>query len=459
MTENSRLKRIDWALKHVKSHYDVLKIREDFPILQREIYGRPLVYLDNAATTQKPLCVLDAMREEYLNVNANVHRGVHYLSQQATDLHEAARETVRAFINARKTEEVVFTRGTTEAINLVAQTFCESQMKEGDEVLVTDMEHHSNIVPWQLQAQKRGIVVRHLPITDQGELDLSLLATHLSPRTKLVSVAHVSNVLGTVNPVKDIVRTAHERGIPVMVDAAQSAPHMSLDVQDMDCDFMAFSGHKMYGPTGIGVLYGKEEWLDRLPPYQGGGEMIDKVSWEKTTFERLPFKFEAGTPDYVATHGLATAIKYLLAIGLDNIEAHEQELTRYCLEQMQTIPAIRIFGPGLARSEACPTTAQPNLQSSTLRSAEGRLLPTGRKKSQLKRDAVVSFLVGDIHHLDMGTLLDRLGIAVRTGHHCAHPLMDRLGVTGTVRASFALYNTKEEVDALVAGVRRVSTMF
>jgi len=439
--------------------YDVLKIREDFPILQREIYGRPLVYLDNAATTQKPLCVLDAMREEYLNVNANVHRGVHYLSQQATDLHEAARETVRAFINARKTEEVVFTRGTTEAINLVAQTFCESQMKEGDEVLVTDMEHHSNIVPWQLQAQKRGIVVRHLPITDQGELDLSLLATHLSPRTKLVSVAHVSNVLGTVNPVKDIVRTAHERGIPVMVDAAQSAPHMSLDVQDMDCDFMAFSGHKMYGPTGIGVLYGKEEWLDRLPPYQGGGEMIDKVSWEKTTFERLPFKFEAGTPDYVATHGLATAIKYLLAIGLDNIEAHEQELTHYCLEQMQTIPAIRIFGPGLARSEACPTTAQPNLQSSILRSAEGRLLPTGRKNSQLKRDAVVSFLVGDIHHLDMGTLLDRLGIAVRTGHHCAHPLMDRLGVTGTVRASFALYNTKEEVDALVAGVRRVSTMF
>ena len=449
MTEISRLKRIDWALKHVKSHYDVLKIREDFPILQREIYGRPLVYLDNAATTQKPLCVLDAMREEYLNVNANVHRGVHYLSQQATDLHEAARETVRAFINARKTEEVVFTRGTTEAINLVAQTFCESQMKEGDEVLVTDMEHHSNIVPWQLQAQKRGIVVRHLPITDQGELDLSLLATHLSPRTKLVSVAHVSNVLGTVNPVKDIVRTAHERGIPVMVDAAQSAPHMSLDVQDMDCDFMAFSGHKMYGPTGIGVLYGKEEWLDRLPPYQGGGEMIDKVSWEKTTFERLPFKFEAGTPDYVATHGLATAIDYITALGLNNIEAHEQALTRYCLERLSEVEGIRIFGPSITP-----------LGQRTLAGQE--------HPSPISRDAVISFLVsspqggsegGFIHHLDMGTLLDRLGIAVRTGHHCAHPLMTRLGVTGTVRASFALYNTKEEVDTLVEGIHRVSRMF
>jgi cysteine desulfurase/selenocysteine lyase len=430
---------------------DIKKIREDFPILQREVYGRPLVYLDNAATTQKPLCVLDAMREEYLNVNANVHRGVHYLSQQATDLHEAARETVRAFINARKTEEIVFTRGTTEAINLVAQTFCESQMQAGDEVLVTDMEHHSNIVPWQLQAQKKGIVVRHLPITDDGYLCTNTIggsvccdaidgsvccdaiATYLTERTKLLSLAHVSNVLGTVNPVKDIVRIAHERGIPVLIDAAQSAPHLRLDVQDLDCDFLAFSGHKMYGPTGIGVLYGKEEWLDRLPPYQGGGEMIDKVSWEKTTFERLPFKFEAGTPDYVATHGLATAINYLLSIGFDNIEAHEQALTRYCMEQMQTIPGIRIFGPTIS-------------QLSTL-------------NTQPTRDAVISFLVGDIHHLDMGTLLDRLGIAVRTGHHCAHPLMDRLGVTGTVRASFALYNTKEEVDALVAGIRRVSAMF
>ena len=411
--------------------YDVQKLREDFPILQREVYGKPLVYLDNAATTQKPLCVLDAMREEYLNVNANVHRGVHYLSQQATDLHEAAREKVRAFVNARKTEEIVFTRGTTEAINLVAQTFCESQMQAGDEVLVTDMEHHSNIVPWQLQAQKRGIVVRHLPITDDGCLVCrDSVAAYMTERTRLVSLAHVSNVLGTVNPVKDIIRLAHEHGIPVLVDAAQSAPHMKIDVQDLDCDFLAFSGHKMYGPTGIGVLYGKEEWLDRLPPYQGGGEMIDKVAWEKTTFERPPLKFEAGTPDYVATHGLATAIDYLNSVGLDSIEAHEQELTRYCMEQLQTIDGMTIYGP--------------------------RLVVGG---SAANKDAVVSFNVGSIHHLDMGTLLDRLGIAVRTGHHCAHPLMDRLGVTGTVRASFALYNTKEEIDALVAGIRRVVQMF
>ena len=412
--------------------YDVKKIREDFPILSREIYGKPLVYLDNAATTQKPLCVLDAMRDEYLNVNANVHRGVHYLSQQATDLHEAAREKVRRFINAAKTSEIVFTRGTTESINLVAQTFCEAFMKEGDEVLVTDMEHHSNIVPWQLQAQKHGIVVRHLPISDLGELDLSALSSLLSDRTKLVSLAHVSNVLGTINPVKDIIRIAHERGIPVLIDGAQSAPHMKIDVQALGCDFFAFSGHKMYGPTGIGVLYGKEEWLEKMPPYQGGGEMIDKVSWEKTTFEQLPLKFEAGTPDYVATHGLATAIDYMESLGLDNIEAHEQELTRYCMEQLQTIDGIRIFGPSLT-SHHSPLTS--------------------------KKDAVISFLVGDIHHLDMGTLLDRLGIAVRTGHHCAHPLMTRLGVTGTVRASFALYNTKEEVDILVAGIRRVSQMF
>ena len=403
--------------------FDVQKIREDFPILQREVYKRPLVYLDNAATTQKPLCVLDAMREEYLNVNANVHRGVHYLSQQATDLHEAARETVRTFINARKIEEIVFTRGTTEAINLVASSYCESQMKVGDEVLVTEMEHHSNIVSWQLQAQRKGIVVKHLPITDEGLLCLDDIDAYLTERTKLVSVAHVSNVLGTINPVKDIIRKAHERGIPVLVDAAQSAPHMKIDVQDMDCDFLAFSGHKMYGPTGIGVLYDKEEWLEKLPPYQGGGEMIDKVTWEKTTFERLPFKFEAGTPDYVATHGLATAIKYMQTVGLENIEAHEKELTRYCMEQMRTIPGIRFFGEA------------PH------------------------KDAVVSFLVGDIHHLDLGTLLDRLGIAVRTGHHCAQPLMDRLGIAGTVRASFAMYNTKEEIDALVAGILRVSKMF
>ena len=397
--------------------YNINKVREDFPILSRQVYGKPLVYLDNAATTQKPLQVLDAMREEYLNVNANVHRGVHYLSQQATELHEAARETVRQFINARKTEEVVFTRGTTEAINLVAATFCQSQMQAGDEVLVTDMEHHSNIVPWQLQAAQRGIVVRHLPITDDGRLVCcDDIAAHLTERTKLVSIAHVSNVLGTVNPVRRIIEAAHEKGIPVLVDAAQSAPHMAIDVQQLDCDFLVFSGHKMYGPTGIGVLY-----LDRLPPYQGGGEMIDRVSWEKTTFERLPFKFEAGTPDYVATHGLATAINYLRSVGLDIIEAHETELARYCLEQLRSIEGITIYGS--------PITGP------------------------------ISFNVGNIHHLDIGTLLDRLGIAVRTGHHCAQPLMTRLGIQGTVRASFALYNTKVEIDTFVAGLRRVVKMF
>ena len=404
--------------------YDIKKIREDFPILSREVYGRPLVYLDNAATTQKPLQVLDAMRDEYLNVNANVHRGVHYLSQQATDLHEAAREKVRQFINARKTEEIIFTRGTTEAINLVASSFCFSQMQPGDEVIVSEMEHHSNIVPWQLQAMQRGIVVRHLPITDDGRLVCcDDIATYITERTRLVSIAHVSNVLGTINPVAEIIKMAHERNIPVLVDAAQSAPHMALDVQQLDCDFLAFSGHKMYGPTGIGVLYGKEEWLEKLPPYQGGGEMIDRVSWEKTTFERLPFKFEAGTPDYVATHGLATAIDYLSSVGLDSVEAYEKELTHYCMEQLRTIDGVTIYGPD-----------EPH-------------------------DAVVSFNVDGIHHLDIGTLLDRLGIAVRTGHHCAQPLMTRLGIQGTVRASFALYNTKEEIDVLVEGLRRVIQMF
>ena len=415
--------------------YDINKIREDFPILSREVYGKPLVYLDNAATTQKPLMVLDAMRDEYLNVNANVHRGVHYLSQQATDLHEAAREKVRTFINAKKIEEIVFTRGTTEAINLVASSFCESQMKEGDEVIVTEMEHHSNIVSWQLQAMKRGIVVKHIPITDDGCLDLSTLSSQFSIKTKLVSVAHVSNVLGTVNPVEEIIKVAHAHGIPVLVDGAQSAPHFKVDVQAMDCDFFAFSGHKMYGPTGIGVLYGKEEWLEKLPPYQGGGEMIDKVTWEKTTFERLPFKFEAGTPDYIATHGLAKAIDYIDSIGFDAIQQHEQELTRYCMAQLMTIEGMKIYGPPL------------------------ELCSLARRELSTVKDAVVSFNVGNIHHLDMGTLLDRLGIAVRTGHHCAQPLMDRLGISGTVRASFALYNTKEEVDALVAGIRRVSQMF
>ena len=402
--------------------YDIEKVRADFPILSREVYKRPLVYLDNGATTQKPLCVLDAMREEYLNVNANVHRGVHYLSQQATDLHESARERVRLFVNARKTEEIVFTRGTTESINLVASSFCEAMMKEGDEVLVSDMEHHSNIVPWQLQAQRRGIVVRHLPITDDGRLDLSQLPTLLTERTRLVSITHVSNVLGTVNPIADIIRQAHERGIPVLVDGAQGAPHQRVDVQQLDCDFYAFSGHKMYGPTGIGVLYGKEEWLDRLPPYQGGGEMIDRVTWEKTTFERLPFKFEAGTPDYVATHGLATAIDYMERLGMENIVAHEHDLIGYAMKRLAEVPDIHLYGPR-------------------------------------ERDAVVSFNVGTIHHLDIGTLLDRLGIAVRTGHHCAQPLMARLGVQGTVRASFALYNTRQEVDTLVEGLIRVSRMF
>ena len=403
--------------------YNIQKVRDDFPILSRTVYDRPLVYLDNAATTQKPLCVLDAMRDEYLNVNANVHRGVHYLSQKATDLHEAARETVRRFINAPKTEEIIFTRGTTESINLVVSSFCEEFMGEGDEVIVSVMEHHSNIVPWQLQAAKRGIALKVIPIDDSGNLLMDEYEKLFSDRTKIVSVAHVSNTLGTVNPVKDIVRIAHEHGVPVMVDGAQSTPHFKVDVQDLDCDFFAFSGHKIYGPTGAGVLYGKEEWLDRLPPYQGGGEMIESVSFERTVFERLPFKFEAGTPDYVATHGLATALNYVSALGMDNIAAHERELTAYCMEQMQTIPGIRLFG----------TTPD--------------------------KDAVVSFLVGDIHHLDMGTLLDRLGIAVRTGHHCAQPVMDRLGVQGVVRASFALYNTKEEIDALVSGVKRVAMMF
>ena len=403
--------------------YDIEATRSDFPILSRTIYNHPLVYLDNAATTQKPLCVLDAMREEYLNVNANVHRGVHYLSQQATDLHEAARETVRQFVNAGKTEEIVFTRGTTESINLVVSSFCDAMMHEGDEVIVSVMEHHSNIVPWQLQAAKKGIAIRVIPMHDNGELDMEAYSTLFNERTRMVSVAHVSNVLGTVNPVKEITRIAHEHGVPVLIDGAQSTPHFKVDVRDIDCDFFAFSGHKMYGPTGVGVLYGKEDWLDRLPPYQGGGEMIESVSFEKTVFERLPFKFEAGTPDYVATHGLATAIGYLNHLGMDNISAHEADLTAYCMSRMQTIDGMRLLG-----------------------TAPGK-------------DAVVSFLVGDIHHLDMGTLLDRLGIAVRTGHHCAQPLMDRMGVAGTVRASFALYNTREEIDMLVEGIKRISKMF
>ena len=403
--------------------YDISSIRQDFPILSRKVYDKPLIYLDNAATTQKPLCVLDAMRDEYLNVNANVHRGVHWMSQQATELHEAARETVRRFINARSAAEVVFTRGTTEGLNLIASTYCQAFMREGDEVIVAAMEHHSNIVPWQLQAQQRGIVLKVVPMTDAGELMLDEYEKLFTNKTKLVSLTQVSNVLGTVNPVKQMTATAHAHGVPVVIDGAQSAPHFKVDMQEMDCDFFVFSGHKAYGPTGIGVLYGKEEWLDRLPPYQGGGEMISHVSFDKVSFERPPLKFEAGTPDYIATHGLAVALDYLSSLGMDNIAKHEHELTAYALERMQTIPGMRIFGEAV------------------------------------HRDAVISFQVGHIHHMDMGTLLDRLGIAIRTGHHCAQPLMERLGVLGTARASFALYNTREEVDQLVAGIERVSKMF
>ena len=405
------------------NNIDTAAIRKDFPILSREIYGRPLIYLDNGATTQKPLCVLDAMRDEYLNVNANVHRGVHYLSQQATDLHEAARERVRLFINAAKTEEIVFTRGTTEAINLVASSFGERFVGEGDEIILSVMEHHSNIVPWQMLAERKGAHIKVIPIDDNGELLLDEYEKLFTSRTRIVSVTHVSNVLGTINPIANIIAIAHSHGVPVMVDGAQSTPHMKIDVQALGCDFFAFSGHKMYGPTGIGVLYGREELLEQMPPYQGGGEMIDTVSFSGTTFERPPLKFEAGTPDYIATHGLAKAIEYIESIGIERIAAYEKSLTRYCMEQLRTIPGMRLIGEAK------------------------------------EKDAVVSFLVGDIHHLDMGTLLDRLGIAVRTGHHCAQPLMERMGVLGTVRASFAIYNTREEVDALVAGVKRVSQMF
>ncbi len=403
--------------------YDIQKIREDFPILSRQVYGRPLVYLDNGATTQKPRAVVEAMTEEYYNVNANVHRGVHFLSQQATELHEAARETVRRFLNARSTNEIVFTRGTTESINLVATTFGDAFLNEGDEVIISEMEHHSNIVSWQLVQARKGIRLRVIPVTDNGELCLDEYERLFNEHTRLVSITHVSNVLGTVNPVKDMIAIAHSHGVPVLVDGAQSTPHFAVDVQELDCDFFAFSGHKIYGPTGVGVLYGKEEWLDKLPPYMGGGEMIKRVTFEKTTFNELPYKFEAGTPDYVATTGLARALDYVTALGMDNIYAHEQELTRYAMQKMVDIEGMRFIG------------------------------------TPSHKDAVISFLVGDIHHLDMGTLLDRLGIAVRTGHHCAEPLMHRYGIEGTVRASFGLYNTLEEVDVLVEGIKRVSRMF
>lgn len=403
--------------------YNIDHIREDFPILSRTVYGKPLIYLDNAATTQKPRCVVEAITEEYYSVNANVHRGVHFLSQQATELHEASRETVRRFINARSTAEIIFTRGTTESINLIASSFTDSQMEAGDEIIISTMEHHSNIVPWQLQAERKGIKLKVIPMNDQGEVLLDEYASLFTERTKLVSITHMSNVLGTINPVKEMIATAHAHNIPVLVDGAQAVPHMKVDVQELGADFYAFSGHKIYGPTGVGVLYGKEEWLNRLPPYQGGGEMIQNVSFEKTTFNTLPFKFEAGTPDYVGTTALARALDYVSSIGIEAIAAHEHELTQYAMKRMKEIEGLRIFGE-----------------------AE-------------QKGGVISFLVKDIHHFDMGTLLDRLGIAVRTGHHCAEPLMHRLGIEGTVRASFALYNTFEEVDLLVEGINRVSKMF
>ena len=403
--------------------YNVEDIRQDFPILQRDVYGRPLVYLDNAATTQKPRSVVEAISNEYYATNANVHRGVQFLSQKATDLHEAARERVRQFINARSTAEVLFTRGTTESLNLVASSFGEAFLKEGDEVIVSVMEHHSDIVPWQLLRERKGIVIRVIPMDDSGRLDLEAYERLFSERTRLVCVAHVSNVLGTVNPVKQMAATAHAHGAYMLVDGAQSIPHFKVDVQDLDCDFLTFSGHKIYGPTGIGVLYGRESLLEKMPPYQGGGEMIARVTFEHTTYERLPYKFEAGTPDYVGTHALAAAIDYVEALGMDEIAAHEHRLTQYAMERLGAIKDMHLYG----------TTPD--------------------------KDAVVAFNVGNIHPLDLGTLLDRLGIAIRTGHHCAQPLMQRCGVEGMARASFALYNTMDEIDKLAEGIERVSKMF
>ena len=403
--------------------FSVDEIRKDFPILTREVYGKPLVYLDNAATMQKPRCVIDAISDEYCSVNANVHRGVHFLSQQATQLHENAREVVRNFINARSTAEIVFTRGTTESLNLVASSFGEAFLKEGDEVIVSEMEHHSNIVPWQLLRDKKGIVLKVIPIDDCGRLKLEALEALLTPRTRLVSVAHVSNVLATVNPVKRIAEMVHAHGALLLVDGAQSVPHITVDVQELDCDFYVFSGHKVYGPTGVGVLYGKESLLDCMPPYQGGGEMIARVTFEKTTYERLPYKFEAGTPDYVGTHALAVALQYVSHIGMEAIAAHEHALTQLAMEQMRGIKGMQLYG------------------------------------ETEDKGAVVAFNIEGIHHLDLGTLLDRLGIAIRTGHHCAQPLMQHYGVEGMARASFALYNTKAEVEALVAGIERVRRMF
>lgn len=402
---------------------DIYKIRGDFPILSREVYGKPLVYLDNAATTQKPQCVMDKITGMYSTVNANVHRGVHFLSQAATDEHEAARQTVARFINAASENEIVFTRGATESINLVASSYCRTFCREGDEILITAMEHHSNIVPWQLQADIFGLKLRVAPINEKGELLLDEFERLITPRTKIIAITHISNVLGTINPVQKIVATAHRHDIPVLIDAAQSVQHCEVDVQQIDCDFLAFSSHKVYGPTGVGVLYGKEKWLNALPPYQGGGEMIASVSFERTTFNRLPFKFEAGTPDFVGTAALATALDYVSSIGLKNIAAYEHKLLQYATERMLAIPRLRILG-------------------------------TADEKS-----SVISFLVEGIHPYDMGTLLDKMGIAVRTGHHCAEPLMRVLGIDGNVRASFAFYNTKEEIDRLVEGIERITKLF
>ena len=403
--------------------FDIQSIREDFPILSHQVYNKPLVYLDNAATTQKPRCVVEKIENGYYNVNANIHRGVHFLSQEATEAHEEARRTVQRFLNARSSNEIIFTRGTTESINLVASSFTDECMSAGDEVIVSVMEHHSNIVPWQIQAAKKGISLRVIPMNDKGELLLDEYRKLFTEKTRLVAVTQVSNVLGTINPVKDIIAIAHEQGVPVLVDGAQSTPHMKVDVQDLDAEFFVFSGHKIYGPTGIGVLYGKEEWLDKLPPYQGGGEMIANVSFEKTVFNELPFKFEAGTPDYIGSTALAEALHYVEKIGMDRIAAQEQDLLEYATAQLKQIEGMRIFGEAADKG------------------------------------AVISFLVGNIHHYDMGMLLDRLGIAVRTGHHCAQPLMQALGIEGTVRASFSFYNTREEVDVLVRGIERVRQMF
>lgn len=402
---------------------DITEIRANFPILSREVYGKPLVYFDNAATSQKPQCVIDKIAEMYTTVNSNVHRGVHYLSQAATDEHEAARTTVQKFINAFSPNEIVFTRGATESINLVASSFCHKFCKEGDEILITAMEHHSNIVPWQIQAEERGLNLKVAPINSEGELLIDEFEKLISDKTKLIALTHISNVLGTINPIKELIDIAHKYNVPILIDAAQSVQHAKVDVQELDCDFLVFSSHKVYGPTGVGVLYGKEKWLNELPPYQGGGEMISSVSFEKTTFNKLPFKFEAGTPDFVGTAALATALNYVNSIGLDNIAHHEDELLKYATNQMLQIPGMRIIG-------------------------------TAKEKC-----SVISFLVDDIHPYDIGTLLDKMGIAIRTGHHCAEPLMKELGIDGTARVSFAFYNTKEEVDLFLAGLKRIVSMF